>query len=205
MSYQPILFYPIVFHIMDIPNFNKIQRGLVDYIYQQRRKDPEGEKVSNQGGWQSKHYEGENIVVTAMKEAISSYFYSNKILKEGVSLDCQGIWSNINKKGNTNHKHCHPDSDFAGVMWIKTPPNCGDLEFENLNSFIQYREISCYHKEFQDKHKCYTYSFLTPAEGKIVIFPSCVEHLVHENKSNQDRISVAFNLKLVYDNAILEG
>ena len=80
MSYQPILFYPMVFHIMDIPNFNKIQRGLVDYIYQQRRKDPGGEKVSNQGGWQSKHYEGENIVVTAMKEAISSYFYSNKIL-----------------------------------------------------------------------------------------------------------------------------
>ena len=35
--------------------------------------------------------------------------------------------------------------------------------------------------------------------GKIIIFPSHLHHLVEENKSNDDRISVSFNLKLNKD------
>ena len=37
---------------------------------------------------------------------------------------------------------------------------------------------------------------LQPVEGRILIFPAHLLHEVGENKSNQDRISVSFNLKL---------
>ena len=38
-----------------------------------------------------------------------------------------------------------------------------------------------------------TYYF-RPMEGRLLIFPSSLEHEVKENKSNEDRISVPFNL-----------
>ena len=33
-------------------------------------------------------------------------------------------------------------------------------------------------------------------EGKILVFPAHLNHLVQENKSNEDRISVSFNIRL---------
>ena len=41
-----------------------------------------------------------------------------------------------------------------------------------------------------------TYYF-PPTEGIILIFPSSLEHEVEVNKSDQDRISYSFNIKLV--------
>ena len=43
-----------------------------------------------------------------------------------------------------------------------------------------------------------THSFV-PHEGRILIFPSSLEHHVEENKSNEDRISYSFNIVLEHD------
>ena len=43
-----------------------------------------------------------------------------------------------------------------------------------------------------------TYNFY-PKEGRILIFPSDLEHEVKENKSNEDRISYSFNIKLIHE------
>ena len=39
----------------------------------------------------------------------------------------------------------------------------------------------------------------TPSEGKILIFPSSLEHEVKKNESNEDRISYSFNLVLKHE------
>ena len=38
--------------------------------------------------------------------------------------------------------------------------------------------------------------FIKPEENRFVMFPSYVEHLVEENKSTEDRISLSFNLSV---------
>jgi len=43
-----------------------------------------------------------------------------------------------------------------------------------------------------------THNFV-PHEGRILIFPSSLEHHVEENKSNEDRISYSFNIVLEHD------
>jgi len=45
-----------------------------------------------------------------------------------------------------------------------------------------------------DSYHCY------PTEGRIIVFPSHLEHHVQENKSNEDRISVSFNIRLSNEN-----
>ena len=42
----------------------------------------------------------------------------------------------------------------------------------------------------------HTYYFL-PTEGRMLLFPSHLQHEVFENKSNEDRISVSFNINLI--------
>ena len=39
-------------------------------------------------------------------------------------------------------------------------------------------------------------NFFNPTEGRMIVFPSYLYHYVQENKSNQDRISVSFNIRL---------
>ena len=41
--------------------------------------------------------------------------------------------------------------------------------------------------------------YFTPKEGRILIFPSDLEHEVKENKSDEDRISYSFNIKLIHE------
>ena len=45
-----------------------------------------------------------------------------------------------------------------------------------------------------DSYHCY------PTEGRMIVFPSHLSHHVQENKSNEDRISVSFNIRLSNEN-----
>ena len=154
-------------HEFDNPNFNEFKNELIEYSYGERKKDPIGVKVSNRNGWQSKPFkvtDKNNILHSFLVDSISNL----KVIKSFINIRIV-YWININPKGARNEKHTHPSCAFAGTIWIKTPENCGD--------FNLYSPVST-----------------VPKEGKMIIFPSHLEHSVNENLSDQDRISVSFNL-----------
>ena len=59
--------------------------------------------------------------------------------------------------------------------------------------------IESYTEEFKQSNNYYHTWFFDPTEGKVLIFPSHLIHEVRENKSNEDRISVSFNIRLSDD------
>ena len=90
----------------------------------------------------------------------------------------------------------HPDCNLAGVLWIKVPENSGAISFHSPYAFTCYEEMESYKEDFKEELNYYhTYTFI-PKEGLLVLFPSHLEHSVAINKSNEDRISASFNLKL---------
>ena len=105
-------------------------------------------------------------------------------------------WININKPGNYNVKHLHPTNDLSGVLWIKAPQNSGDIVFESPYEFQAYQEIDSYVDEFRNSFNIDHSYYFTPTDGRMLIFPSHLMHEVEENLSNEDRISVSFNIKL---------
>ena len=105
-------------------------------------------------------------------------------------------WININPPGAFNVKHNHPASDLAGVLWIKAPKNSGKIVFDSPNNHSSYHEIESYSEEFKYSSNIYQTFYFIPTEGTILIFPSYLRHLVEENKSEEDRISVSFNIQL---------
>ena len=65
------------------------------------------------------------------------------------------------------------------------------LKMKNISE-----EIELYNTEFKDNYNIYQTFYFNPIEGKILVFPSHLAHHVEENKSEEDRISVAFNIRL---------
>lgn len=106
------------------------------------------------------------------------------------------LWINISPPGAYQEIHHHilspttgfsPYPLFSGVFYIDVKENSGDLVLksptsQNLNNI-----------PLTPKHK--NKFNITPKNQNLILFPSFLEHLVSQNKSNQDRISISFNIK----------
>ena len=174
--------------------FNEIKNQLIDYAYDLKKKDPEGATISNRGGWQSSGFsisDKDDVLHSFLINCLSLF----PTMKKTVRIKAEA-WVNINKPGDYNVKHQHPDCNLSGVLWIKCSENCGNIEFENPSGFQTYREIDSYIDDFKDRNNIYPAYYFPPTEGRTLVFPSYLQHKVEENQSDEDRISVSFNIRL---------
>ena len=130
LIYKTQLLFPTCIHIFETEDFESIKDELVEHVYQENNKDPEGRIISNRGGWQSKDFVKDDKILSIIGDII----YGLPVLNEGIDFDIE-CWFNINCKGDYNNKHVHPNSDFSGVFWLKTPKECGNIVFESPHNF----------------------------------------------------------------------
>lgn len=84
------------------------------------------------------------------------------------------FWFNIAKKGEVTGLHDHAsNSELSGVTYLQSDRNSGNLFFKKDG----IKEIE-----------------MEPQVGRLVLFPSSLRHGVRENRSDAERISLAFNL-----------
>ena len=195
LNYKVTPIFPTCIHSLEIDNFHTYRDQLIKESYQDRDEDPMGRELSNRGGWQSNQMDIGDCKSEILKNIIMSSV-SKLPMSGNFSCTIEG-WKNINEPGNFNISHSHPRSHFSGVLWIKTPKNCGNIVFESPEIFNRYQELDSYSDEFALKTNSYMTYFFYPKEGKILIFPSSLSHQVEENKSDEDRISYSFNIKLI--------
>ena len=198
LNYKTNLIFPIPIHQFDVNGFSEIKDELIDYAYDYKKKDPKGVSLSNRGGWQSEGFEiinEDDVLQLFLINCLSNF----PPIKESVQLRGYA-WININKPGDYNIKHEHPTNNLSGVLWIKCLENSGDIVFDSPNNFESFLENKSYDDDFKksnfidDSYHCY------PTEGRMIVFPSHLQHHVQENKSNEDRISVSFNIRLSNEN-----
>ena len=194
LNYKTVNIFPVPVHQFDVNGFSEIQDELIDYVYKMREKDPVGHTISNRRGWQSSCFSLENeddILQNFLTNCLSEFPPIEKSIKLFVSA-----WININPPEAFNLKHNHPTSDLSGVLWIKAPQDCGNIHFDSPRSFAAHQEIDSYVEDFK-KNNNYFHSFhFNPTAGRILVFPSHLEHHVDFNQSQEDRISVSFNIRL---------
>ena len=194
LSYSNINLFPSVIHQFDVNGFNEIQDELIDFVYNMREKDPVGHTISNRRGWQSSCFsiDTEDDV---LKKFLTNCLAEFPPIKKSVRLFVSA-WVNINPPEAFNMKHNHPTSDLSGVLWIKSQKDCGNIIFDSPRSFATHQEIECYNEDFKENNN-YFHSFsFNPVAGRLIVFPSHLEHHVDFNESQEDRISVSFNIRL---------
>ena len=197
LNYKVRNIFPSSIHSLGIDNFDDYRGKLIEEIYQERDEDPIGRKISNRGGWQSNQITIQKDRSELLKEIITNSV-SKLPISEGVYAAVEG-WKNINEPGNFNVKHNHPRSNLSGVLWIKAPKDSGNIVFTSPHIFNRYQELDSYTDEFKLNSNCYMTYYFPPKEGRLLIFPSDLEHEVKENKSDEDRISYSFNITLVHE------
>tara|TARA_R100001163_G_C4997496_1_gene147886 strand:+ start:142 stop:801 length:660 start_codon:yes stop_codon:yes gene_type:complete len=109
-------------------------------------------------------------------------------------------WLNINTKGDFNPPHIHPGRHYSGCYYAQFPEKSGRIHF--LDPRPQHRIYTPDPLTAEDSNPFnvankYDSSLFTyqVQEGKVVIFPSWLMHYVDPNKSDNLRISIAFNAK----------
>ena len=194
LNYKTVNLFPVPVHQFDVNGFSEIKDKLIDYAYDCKKKDSKGVSISNRGGWQSEGFEiinEDDILQLFLINCLSNFPF----IKESVKLRGYA-WININKPGDYNINHVHPTNHLSGVLWIKTPKNCGDIIFDSPYEFQAYQEIESYSNEFKDSFNIDHNYYFNQTEGRMIVFPAHLSHHVQENKSSEDRISVSFNIRL---------
>ena len=101
-------------------------------------------------------------------------------------------WINVAKPGAFQEYHNHTASHFSAVYYLKTPENCGDLVFRSFEADTDMFPLPL---NFNNYTSYKTYAF--PArEGYVTIFRSNLLHMVEQNQSLEDRISISMNFVL---------
>lgn len=107
-------------------------------------------------------------------------------------LRISNIWVNINSKNDFNNAHAHPHSWISGSYYVKVPANCqSGIVFYRERSVIDYNM----HRWLGENNNNVFESTFTvyPEPGACVTFPSYLQHRVEPNKSDESRISIAYN------------
>ena len=190
--------FPTIVHGIEVENFKDIRDDLIDFVYSEQKKDLDGLHLSNQGGgWHSNntYHFHENILNKVVTDTVSNYFRDNPVFVSKLTYALTGLWMNINPTGASNKAHMHPGSHLSAAFWIKLPKDSGGISFQNGLSFNCFNELMVYSNEFKEEMKLFQNYALFPGEGAMVLFPSSLYHYVEPNKSDEDRISVSFNLE----------
>ena len=161
---------------------------LKQYSDQLRHADPEGESVSNSGGWQSRSVEWPEFQEQSTPWELKK-FKTQLDEAVGVAVNQAGfpqlhlnnMWFNINHTGCYNSQHTHPGCPLAGVLWIDFPQNSGEFTFHHHdNHSLAELQVTTWSYE--------------PTAGMMMLFPGSLAHHVDENRSREPRYSLAFNL-----------
>ena len=118
---------------------------------------------------------------------------------DNVNVVVQKSWAVVLGKGGGVQTHNHPNSHLSGVLWIKIPDESSKFRFTNPMLFQRWQELEHYTSEFKAAWNVFPTFHFTPKEGRLMLFPSDLDHEVLQNESEEDRISYSFNITLVHE------
>lgn len=181
---------PIIADSLDCINNEKLKQ----YAYS-IKSTSSGREKSNFHGWQSNDIDNSNDEIKKLSNEISErilFLYKEFGLKTPAEVYISNMWININPGGGFNRPHVHPESIFSGAYYVETNENDGCIVFKHPAIHHQYHingNIDSYTNFTSSVYR------VTPKKGKLVIFPSWLEHYVEPNTTDTDRISISFNTR----------
>jgi uncharacterized protein (TIGR02466 family) len=119
--------------------------------------------------------------------ALSKY---NDELKVDGEWKIMNSWINIAEKGVRHDFHSHPGYTIAGVYYFRVNAEQGGIAFNNPNPIV-------FNAGFPEGRTTPQTLEVVPRDGDIILFPAWLQHGTYENQSEEDRVSIAFNIDFV--------
>jgi len=185
------IIFPTNFYTADL--FNEHQNQKYKNFLMDLSKRTEGERRSNRNGWQSDTFLWKEDIFKPLLDQIlnsTQVIARNLSNKELPQMVVRSLWGNINPKGGFNFTHVHPSGWLSGVYYIQLPEKNNEIVFQDPRSsrMMDFQRSSLIKDEYFSHY---------PKVGELLLFPSWLPHFVTPNTSEQNRISISFNVELV--------
>ena len=176
----------------------KIDNGRIEAYAQGLKKAGPGRVISNSGGWQSNNLDPQAPAMQELFEAVDAklnelhaYFNFDPSRRQVISE----AWMNINNRGGFNRTHNHPGSLFSCVYYVNGGEKKGNIMFTTPIEAHAYTIAD----DYVASRNAFSASGITipPVTGQLLIFPAWLMHYVMPNETDEDRISVALNSRLL--------
>ena len=168
----------------------------IEYVDSMREDILKSSQQNDRGNWQSEDnpnlHEHPKYKNLGLKTLELSKKYMDDMLFEYNDFHITGMWSNILKPGEMHSPHTHSNNIVSGVFYVDTPDNTSAINF--IDPRPQTSVIQPHASKFtKENSTIWSYPAVV---NRMILFPSWLQHYVPINKSNKNRISIAFNLML---------
>ncbi|MDA9748676.1 2OG-Fe(II) oxygenase family protein [Pelagibacteraceae bacterium] len=193
----PNLFFSTPVWASQISNYKETNDKIYNYIKELQAIDQKGVTKSNIKGWHSKDFDMKNNKVLEFVSLISPKI--NQVLTDmdwdinTQEVKILNMWSIINTGGASNARHHHGNSDISAAYYVRAPKECGEIVFYDPRP----APVFSHPKSNKSNILNAMVNSITPLEGGLVIFPSYLDHSVNANLSNEERIVISFNIRLI--------
>jgi uncharacterized protein (TIGR02466 family) len=114
--------------------------------------------------------------------------------KEETSVICVESWININHAKEITKPHQHPKTEIVAVYY-PLADKVSAIEFLNPYQQLQY---IIKNKKIKNWNEYNSFTFkIIPTSGKLLIFPGWLLHYVINDGNDNERISIAYNFKVI--------
>ena len=158
--------------------------GMVELI---RRGEKNGVAFSNKGfGWQSSGLPHNGVFIPFLQNLTDkcNEFCSQLEHFKFKTIEVVYFWANINYNHDIKWPHRHA-GDIAGVFYLQTPKNSGDLCLHTTDYDINNKISE--HLNVQSVIR------IKPVINKLVLFDANCSHYVTRSYSDEPRVSFSFN------------
>jgi uncharacterized protein (TIGR02466 family) len=143
-------------------------------------------------GWQSEQtlHEREELrdLVSCIDKAVRSVL---KFLRIGAdAFEITACWATVLARGATHRMHGHPNNFLSGSYYLRTQPGADAINFHDPRN--QTGIIRPPVEELTGENTDQV--VVRVRNGTLLIFPSYLQHSVDANASEQERISLSFNI-----------
>lgn len=190
------LFFSTPIWAEKIEGYEKVNKEMLAYILDLKKKDPIGVLKSNFKGWHSKDFNMKDInpinFITSIKNNLNRSINDMNWDLSNQSVKISSMWAIINQKDAWNQKHQHSNSDISAAYYVTAPEGCGDIVFYDPRPARVYKQPIA-----KSPNKLNgTVSSIKPEAGMLILFPSYLDHSVNPNTADKNRIVISFNLSL---------
>ena len=167
---------------------------LNDFVKDYLLNNPIGRNVSNYGGYQSKNLDltdpSLDVLITYITK--QAYAYGCALNYNTKKYVMSNMWLNVNDHKDYNDIHIHGGGIvFAGVYYVNVKENQGDLVLTRHDAHLKNLAFNNHN---YDNPYTWSYMHISPINYKCVLFPASMLHSVHPNQTNDQRISLSFNM-----------
>jgi len=105
-------------------------------------------------------------------------------------FEITGCWATILAPGATHRIHSHPNNFLSGVYYLRTHPGADTINFHDPRNQTGILRPPVVELTTENTDQV----VVQVKNGTLLVFPSFLQHSVDANGSDEERISISFNV-----------